>query len=67
MNLVKILAMVYMPQEVDYLVDQEWAITSQDILKRRSKLYLKFTEAEIQALDEYLLELHERRLQKDVA
>jgi len=49
------------------LVDQEWAITSQDILKRRSKLYLKFTEAEIQALDEYLLELHERRLQKDVA
>lgn len=54
-------------QEVDYLVDQEWAITSQDILKRRSKLYLKFTEAEIQALDEYLLELHERRLQKDVA
>lgn len=54
-------------QEVDYLVDQEWAITSQDILKRRTKLYLQFSEVEIQVLDDYLISLHERRLQKDVA
>lgn len=54
-------------QEVDYLVDQEWAITSQDILSRRSKLYLEFKQDDIDLLDAYLLELHERRLQKDVA
>jgi len=54
-------------QEVDYLVDQEWAISSQDILKRRTKLYLEFTEDEIQTLDEYLIDFHARRLRKDVA
>jgi glycerol-3-phosphate dehydrogenase len=54
-------------QEVDYLVDQEWAITSQDILNRRSKLYFEFKQTEVDVLDVYLLELHERRLQKDVA
>ena len=42
-------------QEVDYLVNQEWVIKSSDILWRRSKLGLEFTETEIQALDEYLL------------
>ena len=54
-------------QEVDYLVDREWAVTSQDILKRRTKLYLQFMADDIHVLDEYLLGLHERRLQKDVA
>lgn len=54
-------------QEVDYLVEHEWAVTREDILKRRTKLYLQFGESEMQALDEYLLDLHERRLQKDVA
>lgn len=54
-------------QEVDYLVDQEWAMTSQDILSRRSKLYLELELDEVELLDAYLLELHERRLQKDVA
>lgn len=54
-------------QEVDYLVDQEWVMNSLDILKRRTKLYLKFDENAVQALDEYLVSLHERRLQKDVA
>lgn len=53
--------------EVDYLVDQEWAITADDILKRRTKLYLQFNEAEVQVLGEYLIGLHERRLRKDVA
>lgn len=54
-------------KEVDYVVDQEWAITSHDILWRRSKLGLEFTETEIQALDEYLLELHKRRAMSAVA
>ena len=54
-------------QEVDYLADQEWVVVSEDILKRRTKLYLQFSEAEIQVLGEYLIGLHERRLQKDVA
>ncbi|OTG98183.1 glycerol-3-phosphate dehydrogenase [Acinetobacter sp. ANC 4654] len=54
-------------QEVDYLVNQEWAMKSADILWRRSKLGLEFTEAEIQVLDEYLLELHKRRAMSAVA
>ncbi|MDV2468509.1 glycerol-3-phosphate dehydrogenase [Acinetobacter chinensis] len=54
-------------QEVDYLVDAEWAVDSDDILKRRSKLYLEFSLDEILLLDQYLAELHERRLQQDVA
>ncbi len=54
-------------QEVDYLVDQEWAITSEDILKRRSKLYLDFNQDEIQILEMYLNVLHERRLRQNVA
>ena len=54
-------------QEVDYLVDQEWAMTSLDILKRRTKLYLEFTESDVQVLDAYLVELHKHRLEKDVA
>ena len=54
-------------QEVDYLVDAEWATTSVDILKRRTKLYLELTQDEVQSLDVYLLELHQRRMQKEVA
>ncbi len=54
-------------QEVDYLVEHEWAISSEDILKRRTKLYLDFTIEQTQVLDEYLIALHARRLQKDVA
>lgn len=54
-------------QEVDYLVEHEWAISSEDILKRRTKLYLEFDTEQVQILDAYLLALHERRLQKDVA
>jgi glycerol-3-phosphate dehydrogenase len=40
--------------EVDYLCDIEWATTSQDILWRRSKLGLSFTQKETAALDAYL-------------
>lgn len=54
-------------QEVHYLVEHEWAQTSLDILMRRTKLYLEFSPKEIQSLDEYLIKLHQRRQQKDVA
>ncbi|MGY5392244.1 glycerol-3-phosphate dehydrogenase [Acinetobacter sp. NigerLNRRAM0016] len=54
-------------QEVDYLVAQEWAVSSEDILKRRSKLYLKFSQDQIAQLDEYLVKLHKRRAQEKAA
>ncbi|MDU2408760.1 MAG: glycerol-3-phosphate dehydrogenase [Acinetobacter junii] len=41
-------------REVDYLCQVEWAITSQDILWRRSKLGLSFTQKETEVLDAYL-------------
>ena len=40
--------------EIDYLVKQEWAISCEDILWRRTKLGLKFTSTEIEQLKEYL-------------
>ena len=41
-------------KEVDYLCRFEWATTSEDILWRRSKLGLSFTQKEIETLDTYL-------------
>lgn len=40
--------------EVDYLTKMEWAVTTEDILWRRTKLGLKLTEAEVRSLEEYL-------------
>ncbi len=40
--------------EVDYLITTEWARSAQDILWRRSKLGLWFTDAQQAALDEYI-------------
>src|SRR5690606_28355308 len=40
--------------EVDYLRAREWALTADDILWRRTKLGLRFTEGEQQALQDYL-------------
>ncbi|MCE3025935.1 glycerol-3-phosphate dehydrogenase [Salinicola sp. DM10] len=40
--------------EVDYLIDHEWARTSDDILWRRTKLGLAMTPAQVAALDAYL-------------
>lgn len=54
-------------QEIDYLVEQEWAKSSEDILKRRTKLYLQFTEVETAELELYLTSLHARRAQGDAA
>lgn len=42
-------------KEVDYLCNAEWVTTSQDVLWRRSKLGLSFTQKETEALDAYLI------------
>lgn len=39
------------PKEVEYLVQQEWAETSEDILWRRTKLGLFFSEVDIEKLN----------------
>ncbi|OTG90574.1 glycerol-3-phosphate dehydrogenase [Acinetobacter sp. ANC 3813] len=54
-------------QEVDYLVEREWAVNAEDILRRRTKLYLQFTEDEKAELENYLIALHQRRAQGDAA
>ena len=43
-------------REVDFLVAQEWAMTAEDILWRRSKLGLRFTTQEAARLSDYLKE-----------
>jgi glycerol-3-phosphate dehydrogenase len=41
-------------REVDYLMDQEWARTAQDVLVRRSKLNLLATEGDARRLTAYM-------------
>lgn len=41
-------------REVDYLCDQEWAESDEDILWRRTKLGLRFSAAQCEALSIYL-------------
>jgi len=40
--------------EVAWLIDREWARTSEDVLWRRSKLGLRLTEDETRALDQWM-------------
>ena len=40
--------------EVRYLADQEWAVTAEDVLWRRTKRGLHLTSGEVEALDAYL-------------
>ena len=54
-------------QEVDYLVEQEWVKSSEDILQRRTKLYLQFSAAEVDVLDEYLMAIRIKQKAQDVA
>ncbi|KQT55346.1 MULTISPECIES: glycerol-3-phosphate dehydrogenase [unclassified Aureimonas] len=42
--------------EVDWLIAQEWAVTADDVLWRRSKLGLRFSKTEIERLDGYMRE-----------
>jgi glycerol-3-phosphate dehydrogenase len=41
-------------REVDYLVEQEWARTADDVLWRRSKLGLRFSSAQTAALEDVM-------------
>lgn len=41
--------------EIDYLIENEWARSAEDVLWRRSKLGLRFTAAEVQTLQTYIL------------
>jgi glycerol-3-phosphate dehydrogenase len=41
-------------REVEYLMTQEWARSADDIVRRRSKLYLALTEAECAALEAFM-------------
>ena len=41
-------------REVNYLIQEEWSRTSDDILFRRSKLGLSFSKDEVKKLDQYL-------------
>ena len=40
-----------------YLIEQEWAVTAEDVLWRRSKLGLRLSEAEAAALGTWMGEL----------
>jgi glycerol-3-phosphate dehydrogenase len=40
--------------EVDYLVAEEWAVSAEDVLWRRTKLGLRLSEAQAAGLKEYL-------------
>lgn len=40
--------------EVEYLLRHEWAMTAEDILWRRTKQGLRFTESQVEALDKWL-------------
>jgi len=40
-------------REVDYLIDQEWAMTAADVLWRRSKLGLHLAPATVAALESW--------------
>ncbi|GAB3483232.1 glycerol-3-phosphate dehydrogenase [Marinomonas epiphytica] len=40
--------------EVDYLIEQEWAFTAQDVLWRRTKLGLEVSSEEVSKLEQYM-------------
>jgi glycerol-3-phosphate dehydrogenase len=42
-------------REVDYLMDQEWARTAEDVLFRRSKLNLHATTDDVGRLEAYMM------------
>lgn len=44
-------------QEVDYLVKQEWAVTANDILWRRTKIGMKMSAIQVNHLEQYLTNL----------
>ncbi|PWV91650.1 glycerol-3-phosphate dehydrogenase C-terminal domain-containing protein, partial [Phyllobacterium myrsinacearum] len=46
--------------EVHYLIAQEWAMTAQDVLWRRTKIGLHVTDAQAEALDTFMAQTVQR-------
>jgi glycerol-3-phosphate dehydrogenase len=53
--------------EVDYLKSEEWAVTGEDILWRRTKLGLRVTPTEVERLDRYLGEAHPVSVRRSIS
>lgn len=53
--------------EVDYLTEHEWAVSAEDILWRRTKLGLEFSQAETEQLSLYLNADGKGHCQKDLS
>ncbi|WOJ88769.1 glycerol-3-phosphate dehydrogenase [Methylocapsa polymorpha] len=51
--------------EIDYLIDQEWALSAEDILWRRSKLGLSLSPAEAARVETYVAERAKARITED--
>ncbi|MBQ9349559.1 glycerol-3-phosphate dehydrogenase C-terminal domain-containing protein, partial [Phyllobacterium sp.] len=47
--------------EVRYLIAQEWAMTAQDVLWRRTKVGLHVTDAQADALETFMAKTVQRR------
>lgn len=45
-------------KEIEYLIQYEWAETAEDILWRRTKLGLYFSEKEVKKLNDWLVQTH---------
>lgn len=50
--------------EIDYLIDQEWALTAEDVLWRRSKLGLRLSPAETARVTAYMTEQADARIKE---
>ena len=48
--------------EVRYLQEQEWAVTAEDVLWRRSKLGLRFSDTQVRRLDEWMAQNAQKAL-----
>ncbi|MDF1757156.1 MAG: glycerol-3-phosphate dehydrogenase [Legionellaceae bacterium] len=55
-DLGKMFSKILYQVEVDYLISEEWATTSEDVLWRRTKLGLQLNTAEQDNLNQYILE-----------
>ncbi|MCY1309948.1 hypothetical protein D9M70_600940 [compost metagenome] len=54
-------------REVDYLCQEEWAVSAEDILWRRTKLGLFMSASQQARLEHYLKHEHPRRPRADAA
>ena len=53
--------------EVDYLIEQEWAVTAEDVLWRRTKQGLRLSHEQQQQLQSYIAQQSQRVLKSEVS